>query len=76
MKKIIKYEVVSIQLGGGLFSEERTENSFTEIVNKKIMEGSQPYGELQISVAQGGSFLGTTSYTRLSQVMVVYEKES
>ena len=75
MRIIKKYEVISIELGGGLFSEEKTENTFTEIVNKKIKEGFQPYGELQISVAQGGSFLGTTSYTRLSQVMVSYEDE-
>jgi hypothetical protein len=73
MKKIVHYEVVSIELGGGLFSEERTENTFTNLINKKIKDGFQPYGELRLSVEQSGSFLGSSGTTRLSQVMVKYE---
>lgn len=75
MRKIIKYELVSIDLANHLIGKTNTENDFTEEVNKKIKEGFQPYGELHVSVAQGGSFLGTTSSLRLSQVMVIYDEE-
>ncbi len=75
MKKIIKYEVVSMELGsgGGLFDEGATENDFTNLVNQKIKEGYQPYEGLRLSVESGGSFMGSSSTTRLSQVMVQYE---
>tara|TARA_R110002072_G_scaffold39213_5_gene112817 strand:+ start:1445 stop:1672 length:228 start_codon:yes stop_codon:yes gene_type:complete len=75
MKKIVKYEVVSLELYEGLFtSEHTTENDFTELIDKKIKNGFQPYGELRISVETSGSFMGSSSTTRLSQVMVKYEE--
>jgi hypothetical protein len=73
MKKIIKYEVISIELGGGFLSPSVTENDFTNLVNEKIKDGFQPYGELRLSVKTGGSFLGSSSTIQLSQVMVKYE---
>lgn len=74
MKNIIKYEVVSLELYDGLFSSEhKSENDFTKLIDKKIKEGLQPYGELRISVETSGSFMGNSSTTRLSQVMVKYE---
>ena len=73
MKKIVKYELVSIELRSGLFTPERTENDFIKLVNKKIDQGYQPYGELRMSVETSGSIMGSSSTTRLSQVMVKYE---
>lgn len=73
MNKIIKYEVVSLELQDGFLSPNITENDFTNLINKKIKEGFQPYGELRLSVETSGSFMGSSSTTRLSQVMVMYE---
>jgi hypothetical protein len=73
--KIIKYEVVSIRLSNDdLFGKKVTENYFTELIEKKIKQGFQPYGELKISVEESGSFMGSVSTTRLSQVMVIYDE--
>lgn len=73
MNKIVKYEVVSVELDeGGLFSERKTENDFTNLINKKIKQGYQPWGELKTSVETSGSFLGASSETRLTQVIVKY----
>ena len=75
MNKIIKYEVVSGELDkGGQSSERKTEEDFTNLINEKIKQGFQPWGELQTSVETSGSFLAATSYTRLTQVMVKYEE--
>ncbi len=74
MNKIVKYELISVKLGVDLSSAEITEDDFTKLVNKKIESGFQPYGELRISVETSGSFLGSGSTTRLSQVMVKYEE--
>lgn len=74
MKKIIKYEVVSLELDSGFLSSKRDENDFTKLIEQKITKGFQPYGELQISVETNGSLLGgSSSYTRMTQVMVKYE---
>lgn len=75
MRKIIKYEVISLELSGGdIFKTIRTENDFADLVNKKIEDGFQPFGELRISVEPSGSAIfGTYGITRLSQVMVLYE---
>lgn len=74
MKTIIKYEIISLELGSGFFGHgSTTENDFTDRVNERINEGFQPFGELKISVEQTGSFMGTSGTTRLTQIMVKYE---
>ena len=73
MQKIIKYEVVSLELDSGFFSSNVDENDFTKLIEQKITKGFQPYGELRMSVETSGSFMGSSSYTRMTQVMVKYE---
>lgn len=73
MSKIIKYEVVSLELDRGFLSSKVDENDFTKLIQRKIKNGFQPYGELIMSVEASGSFLSSSSYTRMTQVMVKYE---
>ena len=73
MQKIIKYEVVSLVLDDGFLSSKVDENDFTKLIEQKIKKGFQPYGELRMSVETSGSFIGSRSYTRMTQVIVKYE---
>ena len=73
MQKIIKYEVVSVVLDDGFLSSKVDENDFTKLIEKKITKGFQPHGELRMSVETSGSFLGSSSHIRMTQVMVKYE---
>ena len=73
MKKITKYEVVSLELNDGFLCDKVNEKDFTKLIEQKIEKGFQPYGELIMSIETSSSFLGGSSYTRMTQVMVKYE---
>ena len=66
-------EVVSLVLDDGFLSSKVDENDFTKLIELKMTKGFQPYGELRMSVETSGSFMGCSSYTRMTQVMVKYE---
>lgn len=73
MKKIIDYKIITIECEPRLLDKTNTPSDMEKAIVNEIKNGWQPYGELKFQVAQGGSFLGTTSYSVFTQAMVKYE---
>jgi hypothetical protein len=71
--KIVEYTVISVTLENrGVFAKPIDELTFSKLVNDKIKEGFQPYGEFKTQVIQKGSIFGYKSKVVLSQAMVKY----
>lgn len=72
---ISEYETVTVEFGGGVFGMPiRDEKTFNKLVLEKIQEGFKPYGQVQISIKQGGSFLSHVGITVMTQAMVKYQE--
>jgi hypothetical protein len=75
MNPIIEYTVVSITLENrGIFAKPIDELTFSKLVNDKIKEGFQPYGDFKTVISQKGSIFGFKYKVILSQAMVKYQE--
>ncbi len=70
MSNITDYKIITISCAPKFFDKTNDSSDMEKTIQEHIKNGWQPFGNLNIGVAQGGSFLGTTNHIIYTQAMV------